>query len=73
MKAVACLRLEKWRWTVSGAIVMPFSAVPYAVPEARNLNNPTLAVWGGQCAERAACRRHATTNIKRATLVMESL
>ena len=32
------------------------------VPEARYLNNPTLAVWGGRCTGGAACRRHATTN-----------
>ena len=32
------------------------------VPQARNLNNPTLAVWGGRCAGGTACRRHATTN-----------
>ena len=40
---------------------MTFATVPRPVPEARNLNNPTLAVWGGRCAGGAACRRHATT------------
>ena len=43
---------------------MTFTAVPYTVPEARYLNNPTLAVWGGRCVGEAACRRHATTNDK---------
>lgn len=39
MRAVACLRLEKWRWTVSGTIVMPFAAVPYANGRNRNVNS----------------------------------